>query len=309
MDSMPTRIGTEVAGFDDPPIVTVPVMTNARAEHPSFQRTSRRPMPAAVRPVNMARVCIWTVVIALVAWATMHAVDSMTVDSAWMRLAVFGIGFVVLPMVASPIEWFVHRFVYHEAKISALGAIHTVHTTHHVSYFPTWRYVTGGPARRLPVTRRTTEVAMRPTDNARIRLSHFLWYMAFGAVLVWTPAWLITGDPWFLAGLIAGSVTVSNLFIVVHDTIHRPGSHRVVESQPWFVFLDNHHWIHHVDMGVNLNFLLPLADLLFGTLRRHQTAPEIASHGTLASAKRRPVGAGERAHLMTTHTPGASGFR
>lgn len=32
----------------------------------------------------------------------------------------------------------------------------------------------------------------------------------------------------------------------------------MVEAQPWFAFLDRHHYIHHVDLGANLNFLLPL---------------------------------------------------
>ena len=248
-----------------------------------------------MRPVNAFRVTTWTIAIVVTVYAVMRLVGAMSVDSAANRTAVFVAGFLLLPVAASPIEWFVHRFVYHEAKVAPLAAIHTVHTTHHFSYFPTWRYVTRGPARRLPVSRRTTEVASAPVENARIRISHFVWYMTFGLVLVWTPAWFIAGDPWFLAGLVTGSVTVSNLFIVVHDTIHRPGSHRIVEAQPWFAFLDNHHWIHHVDLAVNLNFLLPLADLLFGTLRRHLTAEELASHGSLAAAKANPIGEGEKA--------------
>jgi sterol desaturase/sphingolipid hydroxylase (fatty acid hydroxylase superfamily) len=90
---------------------------------------------------------------------------------------------------------------------------------------------------------------------------------------------------------------VSNLFIVVHDTIHRPGSHRIVEAQPWFRFLDNHHYIHHVSLGENLNFLLPLADLLFGTLRTQLTAEELRTHGSLQRAKMLRVGEGEPAHV------------
>ncbi len=70
-----------------------------------------------------------------------------------------------------------------------------------------------------------------------------------------------------------------------------------VEAQPWFPFLDRHHYIHHVDLGANLNFLLPLADLLFGTLRRRLTPEELASHRSLEAAKARPSGQGERARL------------
>jgi sterol desaturase/sphingolipid hydroxylase (fatty acid hydroxylase superfamily) len=120
--------------------------------------------------------------------------------------------------------------------------------------------------------------------------------MAFGIVFMWIPGWFITRDGVFLAGLITGSVLLSNLFIVVHDTIHRPGSHRILEAQPWFPFLDNHHYVHHVALGCNLNFLLPLGDLLFGTLRLHLTEEELRAHGSLARAKLLRVGEGERAH-------------
>ncbi len=105
----------------------------------------------------------------------------------------------------------------------------------------------------------------------------------------------------FLAGIIAASVDVSNLLIVVHDTIHRPGSHRIVEAQPWFAFLARHHYIHHVALGsTNLNFRLPLADLLFGTLRRQLTTDELAQHGPFERAKARLIGEGERARAAVT---------
>ena len=134
-----------------------------------------------------------------------------------------------------------------------------------------------------------------PARNAGVRLAHFGWYMAIGVALVWIPAWLATRNSAFLIGIVISSIVVSNLFIVVHDTIHRPGSHRLVEAQPWFGFLDRHHYLHHVDLGANLNFLLPLADLLFGSLRTRMTQDEVARHGTLADAKSRPIGEGERA--------------
>jgi hypothetical protein len=128
-----------------------------------------------------------------------------------------------------------------------------------------------------------------------VRAAHYFWYVAIGVVFVWVPAWSATHDRAFVLGLVAATLVVSNLFIVVHDTIHRPRSHRIVEAQPCYPFLDRHHYIHHVDLGANLNFLLPLADLLYGTLRTSVTPAEIATNGTLADAKARPVGHGERA--------------
>jgi hypothetical protein len=235
-------------------------------------------------------------VVAAVAGLT--ALVRLLPDGPFGAAAAVGIGLVAIPLVAAPIEWFVHRFVYHQPVLAPLAAIFRVHTAHHYAYFPTWRYTTTGPARRLSIRMRTPDVHPRAWRNALVRLAHFVWYLSFGVVLVWLPAWVATGDGWFLAGLVAASAVVSNLFIVVHDTIHRPGSHRIVEAQPWFAFLDNHHYIHHVALGANLNFLLPLGDWLFGTLRTSLRDDERALHGSLADAKARPVGVGERAKAV-----------
>ncbi len=256
--------------------------------------SSAKPRPVGV--VNRRRLAIGTAAIAGSAVGVVLLVDRLP-EGTLPHLLAFVLGLALIPLIASPIEWFVHRFVYHEEVLRPLGAIFVVHTAHHHAFFPTWRYVTSGPARRLAIRRRRPDIHATPAGNARVRLAHFCWYMAIGAVLVWTPAWLITQNAAFLAGLVISSAVVSNLFIVVHDTIHRPGSHRLVEAQPWFAFLDRHHYIHHVDLGANLNFLLPLADLVFGTLRRHLSPEELAAHGSLETAKSRPVGRGERAHV------------
>jgi hypothetical protein len=240
--------------------------------------------------------------IALVYGVALVIATHMSDGSSLTGLVSLLIGLIVVPLVASPVEWAVHRFVYHDRVVAPLAAINTVHLAHHHAYFPTWRYVTGGKSRRLPVTNGHVEVADSPTRNALIRLSHFAWYMSFGLVTLWIPALLITGNSWYLTGTLIGSAVVSNLFVVVHDTIHRPRSHRLVEAQPWFSFLDRHHYIHHVDLGSNLNFLLPLADLMFGTLRTQLTPDELQEHGTLENAKRNPVGEGERARRAAVLT-------
>ncbi|MGE0878570.1 MAG: hypothetical protein AB7L13_17820 [Acidimicrobiia bacterium] len=210
-------------------------------------------------------------------------------------VAGFVLGAILVPLFASPVEWCVHRFVYHEPVFRPLKAIFTVHTAHHYAFFPTRRYVTNGPARRLAIRNRAPDIHISAMGNARVRLAHWSWYMAFAMVLLWVPAWFLTRNGTLIVGMIASSCVVANLFIVVHDTIHRPGSHRIVEAQPWYAFLDNHHYVHHVDLGVNLNFLLPLADWMFGTLRRTLTSEELAAHGSLDDAKRTRVGNGERA--------------
>ena len=208
-----------------------------------------RPKPSPVGPVDRRRVLVTSTAVAGVVAGVMCVVRSLPDSGVAPAALALVLGLVVIPVIASPIEWFVHRFVYHEAVIRPLGAIFTVHTAHHYAFFPTWRYVTGGPARRLSIGKRAPDAHTSRFRNARVRLAHFAWYMTIGAVVVWLPAWLVTGDVPFLVGLVIASAVVSNLFIVVHDTIHRPGSHRIVEAQPWFAFLDRHHYIHHVGAG------------------------------------------------------------
>ena len=81
------------------------------------------------------------------------------------------------------------------------------------------------------------------------------------------------------------SLIISDLFMRVHDAIHYPGQFKFILAQPWFPFIDRHHFIHHVDTEANVNFLLPLADWCYGTLRTSLTPGEIARHGTLEQAK------------------------
>jgi hypothetical protein len=253
-----------------------------------------RPKARPVGPVDRARVVLATLALSLVAAAIVIGAAALG-RGPTSRLVSVALGLMVVPIIASPLEWFVHRFVYHEPVIAALDAIFKVHTAHHYAYFPTWRYVTNGPARRLSIRVRTPYEHTSWTRNAGVRAAHFAWYMTIGVVVIWVPAWLVTRNGAFLLGIVVSSIVVSNLFIVVHDTIHRPGSHRLVKAQPWYGFLDRHHYVHHIDLGANLNFLLPLADLLFGTLRRHLTADELARHGSLAEAKTKRLGEGERA--------------
>jgi hypothetical protein len=215
------------------------------------------------------------------------------------------LGVLTLPVAASPFEWLVHRYVYHRRLAPFLRRIYVIHHQgHHHAIFPTWRYVTSGPVRRHPVLA-TSASALHTAwpRNLAIKLAHFAFYMALGTVCILLPAWLLTGNRAFLAGLLGALVVVSDLFVRVHDAIHYPGRHRLIEAQPWFRFLDEHHWIHHVDTEANVNFLLPLADWLFGTLRRRLTAEELARHGPLAEAKAHPVGMSEPAREVAR--PGA----
>jgi hypothetical protein len=262
------------------------------------------------RPLSGLRVAAM-VALLLAFFAAVAWVVRLVPDSAPGAALAFLLGVVVLPVAASPYEWLVHRYVYHGQVVPFLRRIYVIHQHgHHYAIFPTWRYVTNGPVLRHPILSGSrSDLHQTRSSNLRIKLAHFAFYMVLGTALILAPAWLATGHVAFVAGLLTSLVVVSDLFVRVHDAIHYPREFPWLQRQRWFRFLDEHHYIHHVDTSVNVNFLLPLADLLFGTMRRTLTDEELAIHGPLAEAKATPVGASEPARLVArprTRAPAAA---
>ena len=83
---------------------------------------------------------------------------------------------------------------------------------------------------------------------------------------------------------------------------------RWMERRFWFKFLNRHHYIHHVDTECNVNFLLPLGDLLCGTLRTQLSESELsrwpsfeeATHRVFPNLRRDPKLAGVEAGVSHT---------
>ena len=101
------------------------------------QHHNGRAQPLRVTQVHRVRLVFWTVVIVLISVAAMAWVSTMKGESFPKDLTAFALGVAIIPFLASPIEWFVHRFVYHQPVIQALSRIYSVHTAHHFAYFPT----------------------------------------------------------------------------------------------------------------------------------------------------------------------------
>jgi hypothetical protein len=203
-----------------------------------------------------------------------------------------GLGALFTLVNASVLEWLVHRYVYHRNWIPGLRRIYAIHHPgHHFTFFPTWRYVSDGSPRRHKILGNdASQLHTSNWENSLVELAHFSFYMTIGALCLWTPAWFLTRNIPFLAGLVVTSAVVSDLFVRVHDAIHYPGRYPWIETRAGFAFLDRHHFIHHVDTEANVNFLLPLADWLLGTLRVGLTPSESARHGSHEEAKANPVG-------------------
>jgi len=123
---------------------------------------------------------------------------------------------------------------------------------------------------------------------------HFQWWG--GPILVslnivpwvlaaWALASFGAGLP-YLPFLISFSATALLYYVgyeSMHYFMHKPRLD-FIERSRWFRFLKRHHQIHHVHMNRNLNVLLPLADLLLGTLVTKVPVPQTtpASARTLA---------------------------
>jgi len=181
----------------------------------------------------------------------------------------------------SPWEWAMHRYLYHRVPLRALLPVYlTHHRDHHHVFFPARRFVNhgaedGSPQAHPSVCRR---LAVRLTGRDIVLPDRWVYFIS-GAGVAGAAAWAATRSPGFCAGIVAGSMVIVRLFGAVHGTIHRPGRHPWVEAQPWFPYLVRHHFIHHVDTEANANFLVPLADWLFGTMRRSLVPEELSRAG------------------------------
>ncbi len=92
----------------------------------------------------------------------------------------------------------------------------------------------------------------------------------------------------YVAFLVAFSVTALGYYLgyeSMHYFMHKPRLD-FVERSRWFKFLKRHHQIHHVHMNRNLNVLVPLADLVLGTLVTTVPAPQITPESARALARR-----------------------
>jgi hypothetical protein len=105
-------------------------------------------------------------------------------------------------------------------------------------------------------------------DPKYLRKVRFAWWNAPLILLLHTPAILyieyLLGSN-ILFGALAAMAGYYFLYEYLHYCMHIPKARRL-EQTAWFRWLDSHHHMHHKRHFNNLNVVLPLADLVFGTL-------------------------------------------
>lgn len=179
----------------------------------------------------------------------------------------------VIPFV-SLMEWFIHGFVYH-GRFPLFEQINRFHTAHHWQFFTPENYVQeGNEFAHMNFLKRQEPFEMSKNSTVNF-LGFFLqgvFHVAFGSPIVLGLVWLVAGiGPFFWSAAVVGYI-VSFFLPHVHGVMHTP-SYKGIENTFWFKFLDHHHYVHHVDVSKNLNFMLPICDVLFGTFK-----PSMAPH-------------------------------
>lgn len=231
---------------------------------------------------NPLRVALGVLVLAAWSGACMAAV-------MWVPHPAVGVAAGVLytvPLI-SLWEWMVHGVMYHGKGLPGLKGIVRIHVAgHHHHIFPPSRYVQDGPYAfmRFRAPLEPWRMSDNAVDNALTQWAQIGLHFIVGVPTILGPLWWVTRDVTFLASSLATLTIISWLLAYVHGCIHTPRD-RWIEHHRWFQWLDRHHYIHHIDHQANINFLLPLCDVLFGTLKRALTPEEAARHPSFEEAK------------------------
>ena len=192
--------------------------------------------------------------------------------SVFLGLATLGpvgavVGGLLLPVpLCSLGEWLVHGFLYHRGMpgLTWIRDIH--HAGHHWALFPPQRYVNRGSPFAFMRLSAPWQMASNAQEETLTKWSQILLHFVVGIPLILLPAYVLTGSLLLVGCSTFTLAVISYLLADVHGHIHTPvGSW--IERQSWFCALDRQHYIHHMDEGANLNFMLPLVDLLLGTRR------------------------------------------
>ena len=156
--------------------------------------------------------------------------------------------FFVYFLYTSFFEWTLHRYVFHTPKyIYSMFRKHTL--VHHQIYKGDDTYC---------------------TEDEHPESVPMNWWALPMMILIHLPLFVgvqyFTGIPSLWGAIIALSLYYG-LYESLHWSMHVPRAAKFLSQFRVYRFLDDHHHVHHKYMLSNLNVILPVPDLLFGTLR------------------------------------------
>lgn len=170
---------------------------------------------------------------------------------ALWNLASFALSF----FANSFIEWAVHRFVMHRRfPFIPYGYEHT--TSHHAKFGADESYHAREEWLKSHVLFTWREYTLLPLL----------------CLAAYAPVELALGRP-VLLGVLAATFAGLQMFNSLHWRFHVP-SDTWFQRTRFFLYLKEHHRIHHADMTRNFNvYFFPIADWAMGTLRKDMPTP------------------------------------
>jgi len=214
--------------------------------------------------------------------------------------------FVVIPLAmivgvlhATLFEWIYHRYWLHRPWLPP--QMFTAHTLVHHQLCK-------------------HEDTFHVTEPEQEEALTFQWWAGVALVAINMIPWAIvalltrgTGYPgWTVACTVGGTFYVYYLFYEgLHHLMHKPQI-AWIERAGFFKFIKKHHRLHHVYMGKNFNVVLPLADLLLGTLVLTDPQPARVTEPAARQVARRHSDWGKRlraeASGVNEHAPQPDSF-
>lgn len=158
-------------------------------------------------------------------------------------------GFVVGVVFGSFFEWTLHRYVMHRPILKFRYAFHAHAVVHHQTFKADQTY-------HLQDEKDKETIPMAWWNGPVL--------IAIGVVPFALISWLVGEWGFAVGGFLAFSIYYGT-YEYIHWCMHLPKARRI-EKPFWFRKLNGHHLLHHRYMHKNFNVVLPLADLLLGTL-------------------------------------------
>lgn len=177
---------------------------------------------------------------------------------------IFVFSFLCAIVLGSIIEWIVHKEFMHSLRF-----MRTPHERHAVQHHSMRR----APGKFFAKADELMEYHLFETSFMPI-----LWMLH--APLFFS-IYLMFGQ-WASLGVAAGTAAYVFAYEIIHWSVHCPENFWF-RNTGWFHFLIEHHRRHHNRSDINYNVVLPLADLLFGTLSYREVRPEPEQVATVAS--------------------------
>ena len=159
------------------------------------------------------------------------------------------IGFICATVYASIFEWLLHRYIMHK---------------------PVWKF-------RYPFERHAlihhrvfrADESYHLIDEKDAETIPMAWWNGPVLVLIGAVPFVVLSLVLNQWGWVCGGVLATASYYAVYEYLHwcmHLPKKRNLERSGIFFRLNGHHLLHHRYMGKNFNVVLPLADLLFGTL-------------------------------------------